>query len=568
MANYLYIVANNNIEKDIEEKFFSSGAPDTLDKSKKTHNNVVEYYISNQATDHIYGDSRIFQGYCINYNDKTIHYSAPDSDEDLQFGLEGCYFSAQRTGTKISICNDYFSQLPIFFFANKNCFACSDSLYVLLKLRKSLGLSVHPDIQSIKSRAWINSITNQLISDKTPFAAIKYLPPLNHIEINIIDGNPNAKIVAHAQPAKNATPDFNASTRSSAINIRSVVSSLINLYPLSLSLSGGLDSRVMLASAIQKISSKNLHIGTSETLKRDFEVVNLLSKKFNFTFNSRENFVSVKTTTVDQLSTYVLLSCGVYDSIYCPKRVPAKSFPLPVTGHGAELYKGNYGLQSIDEIAAHCPINKDLFTLEIERGQEKLHVQSSSGEVHYLGYRNALHGARSTIFSLYAIRPLMQKSLAEHFMLPDTEISLSERKNIVHDLLILLSPELASVEFDKAEKNVSGDYISERLNILGGPIRDDELIEFTIIGTPQESGHSISSFFHKMTANEGYTGSLDSTTLNRLVNLSLDHGNSELTSEISYWKNHIGEINDLPRKESHNIAIGKILAASILLDNE
>ncbi|PNA96480.1 hypothetical protein C1X73_16325 [Pseudomonas sp. FW305-130] len=321
----------------------------------------------------------------------------------------------------------------------------------------------------------------------------------------------------------------------------------------------------MLASAIQKISSKNLHIGTSETLKRDLEVVKILSQKFSFAYNSRENFISVKTTPVDQLSTYVLLSCGIYDSIYCPKRVPAKNFPIPLTGHGAELYKGNYGLKSIDAIADNCPINKDLFSLEIGRGQEKLHVQSSSGEIHYLGYRNALHGARSTIFSLYAIRPLMQKSLAEHFMLPDTEVSLAQRKNIVHDLLILLSPELAAVEFDKPEKNVSEDYINSRLTELGGPISDEELIEFTVIGMPQESGHAICSFFHKMTADDGYTGNLDSSNLKRLVHLSSTHGHSELEAELRYWNDHIGEIDDSPRKESHNIAIGKILATSILL---
>lgn len=568
MANYLYIVANSIIEQDIELKFFSKDQLVLSDFSKKNYSDHVEYFVATQASNHIFDGDRIFQGYSINYDSKTINYSAPVSDEDLLSGLEGCYFSAQRSGDKISICNDYFSQLPIFFFANKECFACSDSLYVLLKLRKALGLSTNTDLQSVKSRAWINSITNQLISDRTPFAAIKYLPPLNYIELNIVNGNPNAKVIPHAPDFGNDGESFEHLTRLAAINIRSVVSSLIHTYPLSLSLSGGLDSRVILASAIHKINSGNLHIGTSETLKRDFEVVKILSEAFSFQYNSRENFLSVKTTSIDQLSTYALLSCGVYDSIYCPKRVPANNLPLPITGHGAELYKGNYGLQSIEAIAEQCPFNRDLFTAEVTRGQEKLHISSSSGEIHYLGYRNALHGARSTIFSLYAIRPLMQKTLSKHFMYPDTEISLAQRKNIVHDLLILLSPALAAIEFDKPEKNITQGYISERLNALGGPIRDDELIQFEITGSPPETGHAISKFFHHLTANDGLTGDLNSQNLSHLLDSCSPVDVPELDAEIAYWKNHYGEINDAPRKESQNIAIGKTLATKILLGKQ
>ena len=567
MANYLYIIASEQEESSIDNFLFSQGILEAEDLFKKLENGIVEYYVSKEVSNHIYEGGRIFQGYCINYIERTVNYSAPQSNKDLQSGLEGCYFSIENSGSKILISNDYFSQLPILFFANKNYFACSDSLYVLFKLRKALGLSVDLDISSIKSRAWINSITNQLLSDRTPLSAIKYLPPHNSLEINITDGKPHTKIIADINSCSQNSRSYTEATRSAAINIRSVISSLLNSYPLSLSLSGGLDSRVILAGAIKNKSTHNLNVGTNENLHRDLEVVKGLSKKFGFEYNSREKFSSTKTKNIDQLSTYVLLSCGIYDSIYCPKRVPAQSVPIPITGHGAEIFKGNYGLRSIEGISNDCPFNRNDFLSELRRGQDRLHVKTdpeSSGEAHYFGYRNSLHGARSTIFSLYAIRPLMQKALAEFFMKPNNPLAHTQRKTVVHDLLILLSPELASFDFDVANKNISKDYIDDRLSFLGGIIEDDELISFEVLGSPNEKGHALSSFFLQLASRDGYSGTLDLSDLTPLLSHKVVEIVPELTNEVEYWLEFVEKLNsNIDKKESHNIAIGKILSANI-----
>jgi hypothetical protein len=158
----------------------------------------------------------------------------------------------------------------------------------------------------------------------------------------------------------------------------------------------------------------------------------------------------------------------------------------------------------------------------------------------------------------------MQKALAEFFMKPNNPLAHTQRKTVVHDLLILLSPELASFDFDVANKNISKDYIDDRLSFLGGIIEDDELISFEVLGSPNEKGHALSSFFLQLASRDGYSGTLDLSDLTPLLSHKVVEIVPELTNEVEYWLEFVEKLNsNIDKKESHNIAIGKILSANI-----
>lgn len=567
MANYLYIVTSKVNESKIDSFLCLKDNNTQDDIIKCEYNGAIKYYISHKAIDDLY-NGNVFKGYSIDYNRKFVNFTSENASQDLKEGsLEGCYLFIEQSEIKITISNDCFSQLPLLFFASLECFACSDSLYVLYMLRKALNLSVDKDFKAIKSRSWVNSITNQLLSNKTPISSIKYLPPNNFLEVKILEEKPYTKIKKSISFSTKNSSSYVSVVREAAINIRSLLASYLEIYPISLSLSGGLDSRVILASVIESKYFNNLQIGTNESLESDFNIVKELSNQFGFKFNSRENYLLAKNKKIDRLSTYILVSCGIYDSIYCPASIPIKNLPIPVTGHGAELFKGNYGLRSIEKVAQDCTVNQDFFREELIEGNDKLNLEimpELSSELHYLGYRNSLHGARVTIFSLYALRPLMNKLLVNYFN--DSEnIKIEERKNIINDLLILLSPDLAKNNFDSVKKNLGQEYINSRLSLLGGEVKENECFKYKFIGEPKYEGHSISSFFLNLVKNQGYTGDMDFVSLKPMIDKVTLEVDPNYRSDIEYWAELIKPLEGsyASKTEKHNIAIGKLLSMHV-----
>ena len=53
---------------------------------------------------------------------------------------------------------------------------------------------------------------------------------------------------------------------------------------------------------------------------------------------------------------------------------------------------------------------------------------------------------------------------------------------MLHDMLIILNPELAAIDFESKKSNISEDYIQSRLEALGGRLQLSERQPYTIFG--------------------------------------------------------------------------------------
>ena len=102
--------------------------------------------------------------------------------------------------------------------------------------------------------------------------------------------------------------------------------------------------------------------------------------------------------------------------------------------------------------------------------------------------------------SAIGIRPFIQHSL---FALSISEINPFKyvkkgEPTMLHDMLILLNPELASIEFENSKANISEEYIQSRLEALGGSLKLSEIESYKIYGSINEMKNGPPKSFLKM----------------------------------------------------------------------
>jgi hypothetical protein len=266
---------------------------------------------------------------------------------------------------------------------------------------------------------------------------------------------------------------------------------------VALSLSGGHDSRMCLAASMYAgapvvIRSNVRHI-------KDFSVVSALAQRFSFDVNN--SITSGKGTPVHQLERWAISNMGIYDPLHAPVNLPNPAV-LNISGTGAEMFKGNYGWRKIATIAKLVPDVGMAFRNEAERGIANLGISPDDpfgSEWHYLGYRNAIHAGRSTMSSLLGIRPFMQKRLVGLSRSPLNVFHAPKKgaPSIVTDLMIALNPSLAAEPFDVDAKNLSWDFIDQRIAAIG---QIDSVFPYTISGSPNDDVPGLpNSFIDRIT---------------------------------------------------------------------
>ena len=77
----------------------------------------------------------------------------------------------------INVSNDLFSLFPILHFSEKNISVFSDSLYILSRVRTSLGIENSHNFSVLNSRAWGHGLGCALPTFETQVSGIFYLPP-------------------------------------------------------------------------------------------------------------------------------------------------------------------------------------------------------------------------------------------------------------------------------------------------------------------------------------------------------------------------------------------------------
>ena len=533
-----------------------------------------------------------------------------------EINFEGSYISANFQKNKLIIQNDLFSYLPVIYFSNKDLFVCSDSMYIISEIRKSLDLPCKLNKKVMHSRAWTHGLSCAVMSNDAQINDVKILSPGKHIEIemykkrlsskyllttkNIVKSSNLKEIFAvkfesYEQAIRDATAKMSQSTIS-FLHLDDVM--------IKFGLSGGLDSRIILAAMLQNpelLERVAITTNPHPSRKGDYVVVEKLSKIYGFRFNDSEKLTiqkkkhSMKLKKIpDRFALWVLSSMGLFDMMYLRDSYWPVPYIIDMGGHGAESIKGTFSpmkfenyikpktissrakfsrkvLKHMREVKSanvvHDAIRSELSSALATSGIDL--DEEASIQWHYLCYKSPIANGRFLDCSAIGIRPFIQHSL---FALSISEINPFKyvkkgEPTMLHDMLILLNPELASIEFENSKANISEEYIQSRLEALGGSLKLSEIESYKIYGSINEMKNGPPESFLKMVKHDfKYDGNDIDSILGALerawTKITDEEVKTAYTSAYEIAKERLGDPDFYP--PSAGTPAAKIISLSLL----
>ncbi len=415
----------------------------------------------------------------------------------LQSTFQGSYVCSTWDQKMLQLENDLFSMFPVIYFSEPDIFVASDSLYVLAHCRRLLQLDTSHNESVLHARAWTHGLACASPSNQTQVTGIHHLTPGQRILLEI-----STKQIRFKLESQNVREVFPKTDHTYQESLRQYLTNTYRtMFALSqrpeteieLALSGGLDSRLMLALLLKlKQKTTNMYFVTNNHASRsgDFEIVNSLSKQFGFEFNNRglrkEGREMVSQNTLEKKFSMWRLSCmGMFDMMYFNGDFPLHGTVIRIGGHGAEVVKGTFLKNNFNRLLRNKKISKKtLFSRSvfshIRKTKKQNHrlssirktIRSSLSMVgeemgdeammwHHLCYKSPIANSRYLSSSTLGYRPLIDGNLFSC-----SRSQPAHDSQIVQDLIILISPELAAHPFENSKYNLTLNEIDERLRFL------------------------------------------------------------------------------------------------------
>ena len=368
---------------------------------------------------------------------------------------------------------DAIGQEIFYYYKKDKDWAFSNSFYYLLQWLEKNKISCTVYEPALYSGLIANPFFStkpgsalglQLLSNNTMVDEIKVLPKNFYLEIR------RETNTLEVLEDKNIYIDPNKTYEELLLDYvtkwSSRIKALAEKFPhaLKIDLTGGLDSRVVLALtsfSFSKIERLHFQSNRQEKYQKDFQIANIIGDFLGFSIKNKRLFNG----QISPLESYELWkygNLGAYFQIYLPThREPTKIFYLH--GSGGENFR-QYYTGTADQIAQRFhyyfpnEYSSELVKKEFLESVKSLGYGTSSLEgmrEHYKNFRSRFHFGRNWIRTCYAnfITPL--NSLELHYAakkLSDFDIA----SNKIHcDLLCLLNPLLATMPFDKSSKTFS-----------------------------------------------------------------------------------------------------------------
>ncbi len=406
--------------------------------------------------------------------------SKPDDELDL----DGVFLHAHWSSRSLVVERDPFGLYPVLWTASPDLVMISDSLLLLARLRRALGFATTADVDVVASRSVQNILAYQLASERTPVADIFSLPVGATLQVGSGSDDRPAPSVDRACVADLFVPDSDSYTtllRQGAHEVSAVVQSIVGIPgpPATLSLSGGLDSRILLAVLVRDPALLAETRVTTSTIARradDRSVTESLGARYGFAVNPPSDHPVVQRASTGPVGQWALGSLGVYDYLYLRRSLPEPGV-VALGGQGSEIMKGSLGWTSIAKLRIEGR-RKPVQTLRriAREGLESIGIEPDHPlgvEWHNVGYRNPIHtGQLVPRAQPLHFRPLMQRSLALAARAPDNPQPRPRPKgsSVITDLLALLGPELCSLPFAEGRSPLDSSVVAARLDALGGPL--------------------------------------------------------------------------------------------------
>lgn len=514
IPTFFYSVGTKERIEELESRITQLESFEANEYMKHEMNQVFDIltFGKHDISNKINESTHFFQGMAIDHQTKSIilglngfsSWKEVNNNRDYSM-FEGGFLSIEWSSEMIQIQHDCFGLYPVFFYGNNEICIVSDSLFVISRAMRMLGLDVSLNEKSVLTRAWTHGLACSLMTKETMIRGVMYLPPCSvlmiNTEKNVIEMSENNKDVNEIFHQTNEPYLHELMTAKS--EILSVVYSLAKHTDLGykLGLSGGLDSRIILALILENEKTiENTYINSNTHISRaeDYEIVKSLSVEFEFQFNNeipRSDTHAVRVS--NPFGNYILFNLGTFDMTYLYGSYWEQPKLIEIGGHGAEIAKGTFsGTKLIRKIPIWKPLNRIKLYNHLKKSLHSSNIKmgiQNPIQWHHLLYKSAIQNGRYLERTQISLRPLMNRKLAS--------IGLHNKKNRKHvlkDLLILLSPELASHPFDNEKKNIERSYIESVINQVD-KIEHKSYVEYDVYGNTKGIKNGLLKSFNSLT---------------------------------------------------------------------
>lgn len=559
MSNYAYLITKKNKSLPIGflEKF------DPLNITIVHHNQWVIYFFSNAVQSCQY-NLGYFKGYYIDHGKEKVGFSQ-FRDMNKSY-LEGCFINIEQHLDKgvVILNNDVFGLMPLLYSFEKDAVIVSDSLYFIKKLRDGLGYKSTLDDHNFIARTYINAITSHSMSSSTIFNEIKYALPGSVLDINI---KAEMLVKVSHEGARNIFRlqdlSYEEIIKKAAHQLCGSLGGIVNsgILPCNFDLTGGLDSRLVLAAVTPFFGTDKLTVGSSTKHQDDFTIAKKICDSFNITLNEKYNSENIK---IHPGAMWLASNAGFTDTLYASNFQRKDGFRFNIGGHGAEIYKGNYGWRKVSDIGKNYE-NKEIYNYlqrELEQGLLEFGIDPDDeigSEWHYLAFRNAIHGSRGTQVSNFYLRPLMMK-----FMVHNIKIEKKTNKykaNPISDMLTFINPELAKMDFDDKRKNITQDNIEQIYKSMGK--YDFDLPFYKVESCVNVSSNGYMLEVLEMAVEDGFKDKIDYDNFGFYINNKNIPKNNLTKYIIRYLFDYIYSDKKI-KKSQRDMAISKLLSLSLI----
>lgn len=477
--------------------------------------------VSPQAARGVRGP-RFFRGIAV--DEERIRFRAGET-RDEGTGVEtGMFVEVDWSEPRrVRVRRDRYGCQRLVSTAGQGFSAASDSLAVLGSLRRALGaeLTVHAD--QLWARSLLSLAAAQQISDATMFREIDFVPGNRAVDLLRGETRLSAPSLATVdrldQPELDQPPsEAYASAVQGAARVLARLSRSLRIgspgWGVELALSGGYDSRVLLAAA--HAVGEPLVCFARATASGDYERAQDLATAAGLSFEDEEDAYRGAPSDQPRLSLWGASLAGLYDGFAPPHTVRRGQCEgerrVVMNGVGMEMGTGTgWGLQRWCDLTHQLTPPRRGIAARVQEeflraGHRGLRAAGYPAEdphgshLVYASYRGPLHGAGGLgPHTATFLAPLMSPTVL-------SAAAGNRSKRMPFDLTLVLSPEVASRPYLDPTFALTGAAASRRLRELGGALDPTTVDPLEVVGSLDDVVQGPTRLGMSITTELGMTG--------------------------------------------------------------
>lgn len=544
MSQYLAVVASRPAQRRLDRWLRSVGA-DGSEVARTAFDRSRQLTIVSRDVARKIDGSRFFVGVAVDPDHAEIAFGLPgwrqahasrhDSPTRM---LGGGFVELSWSDGRLRARRDGAGSIALLSTGGRGWLAASDSLLLLVALRRALGESATPAEEPLFARSRSLTLSAQAMSDETIVSEVAFAPGGATVDFMLTwNGRLRREVRRDAPllPVVRSRDDYRDALRLLAGRI--VGQARISAgAPTRIMLSGGQDSRVVLAAFRRAGTLGDVIVSSSRDTAShvpDFEIAQRLSKALDFPLlQGAPPAPAPREFRPSPIPVWAASHLGVYDRLF-----PGVTGGIPrpgeiaATGTGAGVLKGAYGWRTLGDLDALYRVASEESTpvVESHRAAHRAFVEQlrkgmiaagadpddrTASERHYASYRDGLHGNTASALTLLTFRllqqPMMRSMSHTHTRFAQDADDPLLLENAFASLLALMDADLPRLPFLDASRNVDDARLAKVLAALGGPLTDAEIPGYVAHGRPADADDGPSEIGLRVAERAGYD--FDGTT--------------------------------------------------------